>query len=49
VLVQRLAEGRPQLIRLAVDVGLDKGPPIGPLQVDQDVAPLAGQLMEDRP
>ena len=49
VVVQRLAEVCPQAVRLAVDVGLDERPPIRLVQVDQDVAPLAGKLVEDAP
>ena len=48
VVVQLLPEVCPQAVGLAVDVGIDEGPPIGPVQVDQDVAPLADQLRAGR-
>ena len=47
VVVQPLAEVGIQAVWLAVDVGLDEGPTIRPIQVDPDVPPLAGKLLED--
>ena len=47
VVVERLAESRPQTIRRGVDVGLDKGSPIHLVQIDPDVAPPAAEFAQD--
>jgi hypothetical protein len=49
MVVQRLAEVRPQAVRLAIDVRLDECPTIGPVQVNEDVALSPDQLLENSP
>jgi hypothetical protein len=49
VLVQCLPKRRAQAIRLAVDVCFDESSPIGLIQVDQDISPLAAKFAEDGP